>query len=297
MKQEERRQRADRRIAELRAELMASRSSQPGRRKRKKRRKRHPPRIPHVPRRPCARAAQVLSVLGMGSDGDSGDSCSTCCVVRLHRVQQSVVPSVLLTLASLVRARIVILVVPALLVVFMAVACSWLVLLVRITHWPRSPLTSVVFTRLVLLVTLQFAVFPPFVGMSTWRSSRFLPAQSSDSLILLVTMHFALSSFRCRHVGGGPTLAVSCAWLVLLVTILTFHAVFPSVVDRPWMLCIMAGMAQKGIYAAGFYAPVSGSHCWSCLRSTCADFLGDCFHTFLYAACLVRQCLHDHVSF
>ena len=61
--------------------------------------------------------------------------------------------------------RIVILVVPAPLIVFMAVACSSMVLLVRITHWPRSSLISVAFTRLVLLMTLRFAVFPSFVGM------------------------------------------------------------------------------------------------------------------------------------
>ena len=40
-------------------------------------------------------------------------------------------------------------------------------------------LTTLACFWLVLLVTLQFALFPSFVGMSTWRSSRFLPAQGS----------------------------------------------------------------------------------------------------------------------
>ena len=47
------------------------------------------------------------------------------------------------------------------------------------------------------------------------------------------------------------TLAVACAWLVLLVTI-QFALCSPPVVDRPRMLDIMAGMAQNYGYASGF---------------------------------------------
>ena len=95
--------------------------------------------------------------------------------------------------------------------------------------WSRSSSTTLACFWLVLLVTLQLALFPSFVGMSTWRSSpstgfsRVLQRRPSVSLVLLVTMHFALCSLRCRHVRGRA-LHRLCQWHVLgWVLWVTFH--------------------------------------------------------------------------